>query len=277
MANSHFRQAAPLVLRRPSVAARLGTVAIRDRHPLSWAAGLPHKLLTGWLKCANYSEIAPPVVADHPLRRADSEARLEAVFFLAREPLPSRKLAQLAHLSDGTQTRTLIRHLNKLYDQAGCAFRIEEVAGGFQMLTRPMFGPWLRRLLPLPVETRLSAPSLETLAVVAYRQPVTRADIEAVRGVQCGEILRQLMERDLVRIAGRADDLGRPFLYGTTKRFLQIFGLKHLDELPRYAILCTLKQSAGSPPTASPAVDVLNNSPAPDELGDRTQTPTNSG
>ena len=119
----------------------------------------------------------------------------------------------------------------------GSPFRAEELAGGFQLLTRPPFGPWLRRLLHTPVETRLSAPALETLAVVAYRQPVLRADIEAIRGVQCGDILRQLMDRDLVRITSRADDLGRPLLYGTTKRFLQIFGLRHLDELPQAAAL----------------------------------------
>ncbi len=109
------------------------------------------------------------------------------------------------------------------------------MAGGYQLLTRPKFGPWLRRLLQSPVETRLSAPAMETLAVVAYRQPVLRTEIEAVRGVQCGDILRQLMERDLVRIVGRSDDLGRPLLYGTTKRFLAMFGLRHLDELPRAA------------------------------------------
>jgi segregation and condensation protein B len=80
---------------------------------------------------------------------------------------------------------------------------------------------------------RLSAPALETLALVAYRQPVVRADLEAIRGVQCGDILRQLMERDLLRIWGRADELGRPLMYGTTKRFLQVFGLRHLGELPR--------------------------------------------
>ena len=160
-------------------------------------------------------------------------ARLEAVLLLASEPLSSRKIGQFASLADGTEARTLIRRLNRLYDSQGSAFRVEEVAGGFQLLTRPKFGGWLRRLHPASVETRLSGPALETLAVVAYRQPVVRAEIESIRGVQCGEMLRQLMERDLVRISGRADELGRPFLYGTTKRFLQIFGLRSLDELPR--------------------------------------------
>jgi segregation and condensation protein B len=158
---------------------------------------------------------------------------LEAILFLAREPASSRRLAQLAGLADGTEARTLIRRLNRWYDETGSAFRAEEVAGGFQLLTRPKFGVWLRRLHRSSAETRLSAPALETLAVVAYRQPVPRAEIEAIRGVDCGEILRQLMERDLVRIAGRSNELGRPYWYGTTRRFLQVFGLHYLDDLPR--------------------------------------------
>jgi segregation and condensation protein B len=152
---------------------------------------------------------------------------------LAREPLNSRKLAQFANLADGTEARTLVRKLNEALDAAGRAFRVEEVASGYQLFTRPGFASWLRKLGHIPAEMRLSAPALETLAVIAYRQPVPRADIEAIRGVNCGEILRQLMERDLARIAGRSDELGRPFLYGTTRRFLQIFGLVDLDELPR--------------------------------------------
>ena len=183
-----------------------------------------------------------------PLARDERLARVEAVLFLAREPLTSRKIGQLAALADGTAARTAVRQLNRLYDEGGSPFRAEELAGGFQLLTRPMFGPWLRRLLHTPVETRLSPPALETLAVVAYRQPVLRADIEAIRGVQCGDILRQLMDRDLVRIVSRADDLGRPLLYGTTKRFLQIFGLRHLDELPRADALRRREQPAEAGP-----------------------------
>ena len=163
--------------------------------------------------------------------------RLEALLFLSRHPQTSRKLAQLAGLADGTKARTLVRTLNRRYDALGSAFRVEEVAGGFQLMTRPKFAPWLRRLYPASPEVRLSPPAMETLAVVAYRQPVLRAEIEAIRGVQSGEVLRQLIERDLVRIAGRSVELGRPFLYGTTKQFLQIFGLRHLDELPRADIL----------------------------------------
>jgi segregation and condensation protein B len=180
--------------------------------------------------------------------------RLEAVLFLTREPLNSRKLAQYANLADGTQARTLIRRLNQFYDTAGRAFRVEEVAGGFQLLTRRKFAAWLRRLEHVPPETRLSAPALETLAVIAYRQPVPRADIEAIRGVNCGEILRQLMERDLVRIGGRSEELGRPYLYTTTKRFLQVFGLVSLDDLPRATAIRLLPVSAPPPPSSNSAL-----------------------
>lgn len=182
-------------------------------------------------------------------------SRLEAILFLAREPLGSRKLAQFAGLADGTEARTLIRRLNRLYDQEGSAFRAEEVGGGFQLLSRPKFGNWLRRMHRLPVELRLSAPALESLAVVAYRQPVLRADIEAIRGVDCGEILRQLMDRDLVRIVGRSHELGRPYLYGTTKRFLRQFGLRHLDDLPRAEQLRARSAAAATLPDVLPHED----------------------
>ena len=158
--------------------------------------------------------------------------RLEAILFLAKEPLTSRKLSQYASLADGTQARTLVRRLNEKYDAGGRAFRVEQVAGGYQLRTRRNLAPWLRRLAHVPTQTRLSPPALETLAVIAYRQPVARADIEAIRGVNCGEILRQLMDRDLVRIEGRSAELGRPFLYGTTKRFLELFGLNQTSDLP---------------------------------------------
>ena len=177
-------------------------------------------------------------------------ARLEAILFLSREPLGSRKLAQLAGLADGTKARTLVRALNRRYDAEGSAFRVEEVAGGFQLLTRPKYAPWLRRLHSIPLEVRLSAPAMETLAVVAYRQPVLRAEIEAIRGVQCGEVLRQLIERDLVRIVGRSEELGRPLLYGTTRQFLQVFGLRHLEDLPRPEFLPITKlvtEDSGEP------------------------------
>jgi segregation and condensation protein B len=226
---------------RITPAIQLGSVALRYGHVWARAAEV-----AGGAWGVGLGESGKPaeVAADPGMSEL---SRLEAVLFLAREPLSSRKLSQYANLADGTQARTLIRRLNAQYDALGRAFRVEQVAGGYQLLTRPKLAPWLRRLAHVPGEVRLSAPALETLAVVAYRQPVPRAEIEAIRGVNCGEILRQLMERDLIRISGRSQELGRPFLYATTKRFLQLFGLNTLEELPRAELL---RNQAGQPPAA---------------------------
>jgi segregation and condensation protein B len=159
-------------------------------------------------------------------------ARLEAALFLADEPLAARRLAAVADLADAAEARRLLDRLRALYDRDGTAFQVEERAGGYQLRTRPAFHPWLMRLRRGGDELRLSPALLETLAVVAYRQPVMRADVDAVRGVQCGELLRQLMEKGLIRITGRHDSLGRPVLYATTKKFLQAFGLNSLKDLP---------------------------------------------
>ncbi len=225
-----------------SLGRRIRSVALRYCGPLGRSfcplSSLPPRCCGDWRRLglgdllSGGSDGGIPA-ADGPFARSERLARSEAILFLAREPLSSRKLAQLADLTDGTKARTLVRELNKLYDSQGCAFRVVEVAGGFQLMSRPQFSPWLRRLRSVPLEVRLSGPALETLAVVAYRQPVLRAAVEAIRGVQCGEILRQLMERDLLKIVGRSEDLGRPFLYGTTKQFLRVFGLRAIDELPR--------------------------------------------
>ena len=135
--------------------------------------------------------------------------------------------------ADGTRARMLIRELKRLHEEAGSAFRVEQIAGGFRLLTRAALGPWVRRVLGTPTETRLSAAAIETLAIVAYRQPVTRAEIEAIRGVGCEDMLRQLMERDFVAIGGRTEDLGRPNVYVTSRRFLEAFGLAKIEDLPQ--------------------------------------------
>jgi segregation and condensation protein B len=167
------------------------------------------------------------------LARDRALALVEAALFAADEPLSARRLAQVAGLADGTEARRLVRKLQGLYGKDATAFEVGEIAGGFQLLTRPDFHPWLARLRRTGAELRLTPAARETLAIVAYRQPIMRADIEAVRGVQCGELLRLLMEKGLVRIAGRHESLGRPVLYGTTKKFLQMFGLRSLRDLPQ--------------------------------------------
>jgi segregation and condensation protein B len=168
-------------------------------------------------------------------RRAEELARVEAVLFLAREPLAVRRIARLARLQDGTRARSLVRELDALYESEGSPFRVEAVAGGFQILTHAAFGPWLRRLLEAHSQNRLSAAAMETLAVIAYRQPVSRADVEAIRGVGCDDMIRQLLDRDLVGVSGRSAEIGRPHLYGTTRRFLRVFGLARLEDLPPVA------------------------------------------
>jgi segregation and condensation protein B len=171
--------------------------------------------------------------AQGELARDAKLGAVEAALFAADEPLNPRRLATAAALADGTEARRLVRKLQALYQNDGSAFQIEELAGGYQLLTRSEFHTWLVRLRRTGHDLRLSGAARETLAIVAYRQPIMRAEVEAIRGVQCGEVLRQLMEKGLVRIAGRHDSLGRPVLYGTTKKFLQIFGLKSLHELPQ--------------------------------------------
>ncbi|MGI9014919.1 MAG: SMC-Scp complex subunit ScpB [Phycisphaerales bacterium] len=167
--------------------------------------------------------------------------RIEALLFSSDRPLSDGRLAELIGLalSDGgtEPVREAIEHLNELYARSGRSFRIESVAGGRQVLTTPEYGPLLHRLHQSKAQSRLSPAALETLAIVAYRQPVLRADVEAIRGVACGEVLRTLMERRLVKITGRAEEIGRPMLYGTTREFLHVFGLASLDDLPQSGVL----------------------------------------
>jgi len=170
--------------------------------------------------------------AEGPLARDSHLAQVEAALLAADEPLNPRKLASVAGLADGNEARRLIKKLQGFYEQSGSAFQVEEVAGGYQLFTLADYYRWLVRLKRGSQEPRLTGPARETLAIIAYRQPIMRADVEAIRGVQCGDVLRLLMEKGLVRIAGRHDSLGRPVLYGTTKKFLLLFGLKSLKELP---------------------------------------------
>ena len=178
-------------------------------------------------------------------------SRIEAILMTADRPIGERKLASILGLLAGDsadadeedtsndssgpthKVRTGIEELNAAYESSERSFRIERVAGGLQMLTLPRFAEDIARLKGVRNQSRLSQAALETLAIIAYRQPILRADLESIRGVACGEVLRGLLERRLVRIAGRAEELGRPMLYGTTKEFLEIFGLATLDDLPQ--------------------------------------------
>lgn len=164
--------------------------------------------------------------------RTPKMARLEAALFVAERALSLRKLTQTATLADSKEAASLLDQLNQIYDRDGCAFRVEQVAAGYKLYTRPHLSKWLDRIHDRQSSMKLSPPAMETLSIIAYRQPCTRADVEAVRGVQAAEMIKQLMEKNLVRVVGEDDSLGRPYLYGTTKLFLESFGLTQLNQLP---------------------------------------------
>ena len=180
--------------------------------------------------------VQPPPAEDAPAEpRLELTTRsvVEAVLFAADAPLPAGKLAQIVGVGEARDMKKHVADLNDLYEGHGQAFRIEEVAGGYQMLTLPAYNTWLTKLIRARTDAKLSPAALETLAIVAYKQPVLRADVEDIRGVQCGEVLNRLREMNLVKIVGRAEDLGRPMLYGTTRKFLEVFGLASLENLPQ--------------------------------------------
>ena len=188
---------------------------------------------------------------------------IEALIFASRKPLSLKEItaALRGALQDADdeavrsasklrsgEVKGLIEELRQDYEIQGHAFQLVEQADGWTMMTKAEFAVWVRQLYPESKPTRLSGPALETLAIIAYRQPLTRADIEAVRGVAVDGVVQSLLDRGLIRISGRADVPGRPLLYETTEVFMQHFGLKSLDELPNVDELRRVKL-----PTATPA------------------------
>jgi segregation and condensation protein B len=200
---------------------------------------------------------------------------IEALLFGAQKPLTPKELVaaikgagaedeltpnEFARISEA-EAAAALQQLKIEYIEQGRAFQLLEKADGWQLASDPAYAHWVRQLFPAAKPARLTAPSLETLAIIAYRQPITRADVEAVRGVAVDGVLQSLMERGLVRIAGRAEVPGRPLLYETTQFFLEHFGLRNLDELPnseelrrRYLPTAPLsKEAEAAAATAPPA------------------------
>ena len=193
---------------------------------------------------------------------------IEALLFSAQKPLSSRELVSaIKGAGDAdelmpnefsrtteAQVAAALEQLKIEYIEQNRAFQLIEKAEGWQLVSDPAYAPWVRQLFPAAKPARFTPPSLETLAIVAYRQPITRADVEAVRGVAVDGVLQSLMERGLVKIAGRAEVPGRPLLYETTQFFLEHFGLRNLDELPNAEELRRrYLPSAGSAKSAAPA------------------------
>lgn len=202
---------------------------------------------------------------------------VEALLFSAQKPLAIGEIVaairgageddDLEHPNEFAKVRDAevagaVEQLKIEYIQQQRAFQLVEKPDGWQLVTDPSFGPWVRQLYPGPKPARLSAPALETLAIIAYRQPITRADVEAVRGVTIDGVLQTLMERGLVRISGRAEIPGRPLLYETTQFFLEHFGLRNLDELPNAEELRKRYLPVAPPPVAPAPATTTTEEPA---------------
>ena len=164
---------------------------------------------------------------------------VEALIFSCPEPLPWEKLSEIIQkdeeeiLLDEEIVRRIVTRLNERYEENDLSFRIEETGGGFTFVTQPRYHPWLSIFQHENAYRKLSQPAIETLAIVAYRQPITKPEVDQIRGVDSGYILRQLLEKMLVKVSGRADSPGKPLLYKTTKYFLKHFGINSVDELPK--------------------------------------------
>lgn len=158
---------------------------------------------------------------------------VEAVLFASDAPLTPGEIARADKRLDEDQVEEALQMLKAEYEDAQRAFHLTEIAEGYQILTRPEFAPYLERFDNVPRANRLSGPSLETLAIIAYRQPIGRIEIEYIRGVNSSGVIRTLQDRSLIDIVGRGDGLGRPLLYGTTQHFQEHFGFASLDDLPR--------------------------------------------
>lgn len=167
------------------------------------------------------------------MEREKAKRIIEAMLFATDKPLTFYCMKEVLEEVEIDVIKSLVSELGREYATARRSFRIIEVAGGVQLTTDSQYAPWLKKLYRQDKPDRLSSPALETLAIIAYRQPVTRADIEFIRGVNVDGVLRSLLERGLIKISGRKNTIGRPFIYRTTKEFLTCFGLNSLADLPK--------------------------------------------
>jgi segregation and condensation protein B len=182
----------------------------------------------------------------------DRRGVVEALLFVAEEPLPLAKLQEVLADADPVQTEATIRELARRLEEEGRGLMVQEVAGGFRLSTRAEASPWIQRLQQVK-PAKLSRAALETLAIIAYKQPLTRAEIEAIRGVTVDGVMRTLLERGLIRMLGRKAEAGRPMLYGTSSGFLEHFGFKDLGDLPSLKEIDELIGPSRAQPGGSPA------------------------
>lgn len=192
---------------------------------------------------------------------------IEALLFVSEKPISVDEIKSVLEDLDTENIRQLLLALKADYENSERGLRIEEVAGGFQIATSQDVSPVLKKFYKQRDTQRLSSPALETLAIVAYKQPLTRLDIEAIRGVNVDGVIRSLLEKNLIRIAGRKDIIGRPFVYGTTRQFLEYFGLNSLENLPKADELAGI-------PEANRLLSLSNKAELPNEDFVRTQDTT---
>lgn len=166
------------------------------------------------------------------LDSGEAKQIIENLLFITDRPLKPSRIAEVVETVNAKRVLEIIQELAKEYEDTGRSIRILEIGGGYQMCTKPEYGRWVRRLYNEKMTTRLSNAALETLAIIAYKQPVTRAEMEMIRGVDVAAPLEKLLERGLVRVLGKRDTIGRPMVYGTTDEFLRLFGLNKISELP---------------------------------------------
>ena len=157
---------------------------------------------------------------------------LEALLFMAADPLPMNRIVALLGAVSKHEVEESLARLQQDYEREGRGLHLAEIAGGYRLVTKPDYAPWIKRLDKIKAPAKLSRSALESLAIIAYKQPIVRAEIEQIRGVETSGVLRTLLERKLVRIVGRKEEPGRPIMYGTTKFFLEHFGLRDLSQLP---------------------------------------------
>lgn len=205
---------------------------------------------------------------------------IESLLFVSDEPLTVDKLKSIIENVDARQIKQTLEQLCVDYDARGGGFHLREVAGGWQLRSRPEYHSWIKQMLQ-PSPQRLSRAALETLAIIAYKQPIIRADIEHIRGVDSGGVLRQLMERKLIRVLGRKEIPGRPLIYATTKLFLELFDLKDLNDLPTPKEIQELSADLSRPqdtnrdgvsPDSTTEIEEIE-SDAPPPAGDKNDDP----
>ena len=181
---------------------------------------------------ATAAQEAPSVEKEDLLDSGEAKQIIENLLFITDRPLKPARIAEVVEHLNSKRVLEIIQELAQEYVNTGRAIRILEIGGGYQMCTKPEYGRWVRRLYNEKMTTRLSNAALETLAIIAYKQPATRAEMEAIRGVDVAAPLERLLERGLVRVLGKRDTIGHPMVYGTTDEFLRLFGLNKISELP---------------------------------------------